>query len=151
MPKNMSPAKCSNIFSLNYCSHYPFSPSYVRLLLSLSMHHFRILIQKFCEHTDGSHVTHDCQISEIKSRFMPNSPTKRAIHSQYLFDKKKKNEIRQIEPTFDCLKSMLVRTVRWCNGCNGLALLPNGAFGDCSEPCISLLNAYNWNGFANGK
>lgn len=46
--------------------------------------------------------------------------------------------------TFDCLKSMFVRTVRWWRFWTGLALFPNGAFGVCSDPCISLRNAYNY-------
>ena len=45
--------------------------------------------------------------------------------------------------TFAFWKSIFVLTVRWCKGCNGLALFPKGAFGDCSEPCIKRLNAYN--------
>lgn len=46
--------------------------------------------------------------------------------------------------TFDCLKSMFVRTVRWWRFWTGLALFPNGAFGVCSDPCINLRNAYNY-------
>lgn len=46
-------------------------------------------------------------------------------------------------PTFDCLKSIFVRTVRWWRFWTGLALFPNGAFGDSSGPCISLLSAYS--------
>lgn len=45
---------------------------------------------------------------------------------------------------FTLLKSIFVRIVLWCNCCNGLALLPSGAFGVTSDPCISLLKAYNW-------
>ena len=47
------------------------------------------------------------------------------------------------------LKSIFVRTVRWCRGCSGLALLPRGAFGIVSGPCISFRSAYNWNGNIN--
>lgn len=42
------------------------------------------------------------------------------------------------------LKSIFVRIVLWCNCCSGRALLPSGALGVCSDPCISLLKAYNW-------
>lgn len=46
---------------------------------------------------------------------------------------------------FVFIKSIFVLTVLWWSGCNGRALLPSGALGVCSLPCISLRRTYNWN------
>jgi hypothetical protein len=56
-----------------------------------------------------------------------------------------KAEVHVLFLTSSFLKSIFVRTVRWCNSCKGLALLPRGAFGVSSEPCISFRSAYSWN------
>lgn len=39
---------------------------------------------------------------------------------------------------------MFVLTVLWCRFCTGRALLPSGALGVLSEPCISRRSWYNW-------
>lgn len=64
-------------------------------------------------------------------------------YKKFIAKGRKKSVLHALQLTFDCLKSMFVLIVRWLSFCTGLALLPSGAFGICSEPCINLLNAYS--------